>query len=425
MISDEHNIDQCGRFYGHSLLPYQRLNVLFCNGPNNQFVPRTIFADLEPYSINEIKAGCLSKMFNPESFIIGRYGAANNWAKGYYTEGAEIMDDLLNVARQQVENCDCLQGFHVIHSLGGGSGSGMGSLLLKNLQEEYDDRLVTTFSVFPSFDLSETVVEPYNSCLTLNQMISYTDQTVCFHNESMLDICQNTLKIRKPTFCDLNNLISMTMAGITACFRFPGQQNTDLRKLLTNMCPYPRLHFYIPGFAPMQSKCSESYKKITVTDIVNQMFNSKNQMTTFDPLDGRFVTCAAIFRGLVSSKEIDEQLTAVQETNKDLFVNWVPNNLKTAICDIPPSGMKLSATFISNTTAIHSSFKKLVSSFRSMYEKRAYIHWYTGEGMDENEFEEAEAGVLGLIDEYNECNEQECSDFESDGDSDCDSDISN
>lgn len=418
LISDEHNIDSCGQFYGNSLLPYQRLNVLYYGGQNCQFVPRTIFADLEPYSVNEIKTGCLRDMFNPESFVIGRCGAGNNWARGYYTEGAEIMDSILDVARRQVENCDCLQGFHVVHSLGGGSGSGMGSLLLQNLKEEYEDRLVTTFSVFPSIDHSETVVEPYNSILTLNQMICSTDQTVCFHNESLLDICQNTLKICKPTFCDLNNLISMTMAGITACFRYPGQHNTDLRKLLTNMCPYPRLHFYIPGFAPMNSKCSENYRKITATDIIYQIFDCRNQMTSFDPQDGRYITCAAIFRGLVSSKEIDEQLSAVQEKNKDLFVNWVPNNVKTAICDIPPSGMSLSATFVSNTTAIHTSFKKLVCSFRSMFQKRAYIHWYTGEGMDENEFEEAEAGVLSLIDEYIECNEQECSSDSEDDDDD-------
>lgn len=123
----------------------------------------------------------------------------------------------------------------------------MTSLLLKNLQDEYQDRLITTFSVLPSTDLSETVVEPYNAVLTLNQMISGTDQTICFHNESLLDICQNTLKLEQSTHCDMNNLIAMTMAGITACFRYPGQHNTDLRKMLTNMCPYPRLHFYIPG----------------------------------------------------------------------------------------------------------------------------------------------------------------------------------
>lgn len=119
MISDEHNIDACGRFYGNSLLPYQRLNVLYYCGDNCQFVPRTIFADLEPYSVNEIKAGCFANLFNPQSFVVGRCGAGNNWAKGFYTEGAEIMDSILDVTRRQVENCDCLQGFHIIHSIGG------------------------------------------------------------------------------------------------------------------------------------------------------------------------------------------------------------------------------------------------------------------------------------------------------------------
>lgn len=415
MISDEHNIDTCGRFFGNSLLPYQRLNVLYYCGDNCQFVPRTIFADLEPQSINEIRSGCHGSLFNPQSFVVGRSGAGNNWAKGYYTEGAELMDKILDVARRQVESCDCLQGFHVIHSIGGGTGAGTGCLLLENLKDEYEDRLVTTFSVLPSSDLSETVVEPYNAVLTLNQMISGADQTICFHNESLLDICQNTLKLQQTTHSDMNNLIAMTMAGITACFRYPGQHNTDLRKMLTNMCPYPRLHFFIPGYAPLMSECTKPYQKLTTSDLIYQIFDCRNQMTTFDPLDGRYITCAAVFRGLVSSKEVDEQLTAVQEKNKDSFVNWIPNNVKTAICDIPPSGMRLSATFVSNTTAIQTPFKQIVDGFSAMYQKRAYIHWYTGEGMEECEFEEAEAGVLSLIDEYNECNEQDC---ESDSDDD-------
>lgn len=202
------------------------------------------------------------------------------------------------------------------------------------------------------------------------------------------------------------------MAGITTCFRYPGQLNTDLRKLMTNMVPYPRLHFFIPGFAPLTPRLSEAYRKITTCDLVSQIFDSRNQFAAFDPQDGQYLTCAAIFRGLISSKEIEQQLMEIQEKRADSFANWVPNNIKTAICDIPPRGMKLSATFISNTTAIQHLFNRLMNQFQTMFQKRAFIHWYTGEGMDELEFAAAEEGVQSLIDEYNDCNEQDCEDEE-------------
>lgn len=80
----------------------------------------------------------------------GQSGAGNNWAKGHYTEGAELVDSVLDVVRKEAESCDCLQGFQLTHSLGGGTGSGMGTLLISKIREEYPDRIMNTFSVVPS-----------------------------------------------------------------------------------------------------------------------------------------------------------------------------------------------------------------------------------------------------------------------------------
>lgn len=420
IISDEHNINRCGHFYGDSFLPGQRLNVYYESGPRNIFVPRVVACDLEPASLNQLKCSCNGRMFNPDCFVSGRCGAGNNWAKGHYTDGAELMDCILDITRTQVEKCDCLQGFQMVHSIGGGSGSGMGSLLLKKLKDEYPDRIINTYSIIPSEKVSETVVEPYNAILSLNEMILNTDETICIDNEALFDISKNTLKLCTPVLSDLNHLVSMTMAGITTCFRYPGQLNTDLRKIMTNMVPYPRLHFFIPGFAPLSSRLSQEYCKITPSDLIKQIFDCRSQMAAIDNSEGRYLTCAAIFRGLVSSKEIEEQLMGYQEKNSDLFINWVPNNIKMAICDIPPRGFNLSATFISNTTAIQCVFQRLMVQYQSMFNKRAFVHWYTGEGMEEFEFIGAQEGVQSLIDEYNDCNEQD--DFDDDGEVNSESD---
>jgi hypothetical protein len=77
----------------------------------------------------------------------GNSGAGNNWAKGHYTEGAELVDQVMDQVRHESESCDCLQGFQFVHSLGGGTGSGMGTLLINKIREEYPDRIMNTFSI--------------------------------------------------------------------------------------------------------------------------------------------------------------------------------------------------------------------------------------------------------------------------------------
>jgi hypothetical protein len=157
------------------------------------------------------------------------------------------------------------------------------------------------------------------------------------------------------------------MSGVTTCLRFPGQLNADLRKLAVNMVPFPRLHFFMPGFAPLTSRGSQQYRALTVPELTQQMFDAKNMMAACDPRHGRYLTVAAMFRGRMSMKEVDEQMLNVQNKNSSYFVEWIPNNVKTAVCDIPPRGLKMSATFIGNSTAIQELFKRISEQFTAMF----------------------------------------------------------
>ena len=87
-------------------------------------VPRAILMDLEPGTMDSVRSGPFGQIFRPDNFVFGQSGAGNNWAKGHYTEGAELIDAVLDVVRKEAEGCDCLQGFTMTHSLGGGTGSG-------------------------------------------------------------------------------------------------------------------------------------------------------------------------------------------------------------------------------------------------------------------------------------------------------------
>merc|ERR1711976_894282 len=76
---------------------------------------------------------------------------------------------------------------------------------------------------------------------------------------------------------------------------------------------------------------------------------------------------------------------------------WIPNNIKASVCDIPPKGLKMAVAFAGNSTAIQEMFKRVAEYFTAMFRRKAFLHWYTGEGMDEMEFTEAESNKrLGL-----------------------------
>jgi len=400
VISAEHGISPSGSYEGDSDLQLERIHVYYNEATGGKYVPRAILTDLEPGTMDSVRCGVMGPLFRPDNYIFGKNGAGNNWAKGYYTEGAEIVDKVLDVVRKEAEGCDMLQGFQLTHSLGGGTGSGMGSLLLAKIREEYPDRIMNTFSVVPSPKVSETVVEPYNATLTVHQLVENTDETFCIDNKALHDICSNQLKLQTPTYGDLNHLVSAAMSGITTCLRFPGQLNADLRKLAVNMVPFPRLHFFMPGFSPVVSRGSQQYRAVTVQELTQQVFDAKNMMAACDPRHGRYLTAGVVFRGRMSVKEIDEQMFSIQNKNSSYFVEWIPNNVKTAVCDIPPRGLKMSATFMGNSTCIQELFKRIGEQFTAMFRRKAFLSWYTGEGMDEMEFTEAESNMQDLISEY-------------------------
>ncbi|GJN72477.1 tubulin beta chain [Purpureocillium lilacinum] len=384
-IAGEHGLDSNGIYHGDSDLQLDRMSVYFTEAYGNKYVPRAVLVDLEPGTMDAVRAGPFGQLFRPDNFVFGQSSAGNNWAKGHYTEGAELVDQVLDVVRREAEGCDCLQGFQIAHSLGGGTGSGMGTLLISKIREgtEFPDRMMATFSVVPSPKLVEN-----------------SDATFCIDNEALLDICMRTLKISNPSYGDLNHLVSAVMSGISTSLRFPGQLNSDLRKMAVNMVPFPRLHFFMVGFAPLTSRGAHSFRAVTVPELTQQLFDPKNMMAGSDFRNGRYLTCSAIFRGKVSMKEVEDQMHNLQRKNSAYFVEWIPNNIQTSSCSVPPQGLKMSSTFIGNSTAIQEIFKRVGEQFTAMFRRKAFLHWYTGEGMDEMEFTEAESNMNDLVSEY-------------------------
>ena len=181
------------------------------------------------------------------------------------------MEEVMDVIRKEVEGCDKLQGFDKAHAIGGGTGGGMTTLLVSKLREEYIDRLIQGFSIFPSINTPLSVVEPYNVGLTVNLLINSTEAIHVIENDSLDRICTRELKISKPSFDDFNTLVSSVMSGVSCSIRFPGQLNSNLRKIVTNLTPFVRNHFFMTSYvtSPM------AYQALSEKELTRQIFEPR------------------------------------------------------------------------------------------------------------------------------------------------------
>lgn len=379
----------------------ERIGVYFHVNASESAIPRALVVDLEPGTADIIKADpFLSNAFRPDNVINGKNGAGNNWAKGHYTEGAELVEEVLDKVRQEVERCEAPQGFQICHSIGGGTGSGMGTLLLLKIRDQYPDRITSTYTVGPSKKVSDVVLEPYNAVLSSHQLLENADETFLIDNEALYNISQNLLKNDDPTFDDMNKLIAQTMCGITSSLRFPGKLNGDLRKLGVNLVPFPRLHFFLIAQAPLFSEGNAAMTNTDVNELISQCTGGKNFFVNVKPDEGKYLAASFVFRGQMSTHEVDSCINAHQDKHADTFVEWIPNNLKTSVVEVAPLSSEVSATFVANTTNLKEIYQRYATQFGKLYKRKAFLHSYKAEGMDEMEFQEADKNVRDLITEY-------------------------
>eukprot|EP00501_MAST-03F_sp_TOSAG23-6_P002134 GSMAST32.ASY1.ANO1.2231.1 assembled CDS len=130
----------------------------------------------------------LGELFDDTQLITSESGAGNNWAVGHMQCGPEYEERLLELVRHQAEMCDSLQSFLLLHSLGGGTGSGLGTFLIRLLKDHLPKVYRFSTSVFPSSKNDDVITSPYNSIFALEQLAQHA---VCFifFNEALMDVC--------------------------------------------------------------------------------------------------------------------------------------------------------------------------------------------------------------------------------------------
>lgn len=138
------------------------------------------------------------------------------------------------------------------HSIAGGTGSGMGSYIMERLSDRFPKKLIQTYSVFPNQDeISDVVVQPYNSLLTLRRLTSCADCVVVLDNTALNRIATDRLHIQNPSFSQINALVSTIMSVSTTTLRYPSYMNNNLIGLTAPLIPTPQLHFLMTGYTPL------------------------------------------------------------------------------------------------------------------------------------------------------------------------------
>ncbi|KAG1210988.1 hypothetical protein G6F35_010537 [Rhizopus arrhizus] len=330
--------------------------------------------DLEPSVIDEVRTGAYKDLFHPEQLISGKEDAANNYARGHYTVGKEMVDNVLDRIRKLADNCSGLQGFLVFHSFGGGTGSGFGALLMERLSVDYGKKSKLEFSVYPAPQLSTSVVEPYNSVLTTHTTLEHSDVSFMVDNEAIYDICRRNLDIQQPTYSNLNRLIAQVVSSITASLRFSGSLNVDLGEFQTNLVPYPRIHFPLVTYAPIISAAKAYHEQLSVHEITTSCFDPYNQMVKCDPRRGKYMACCLLYRGDVVPKDTNAAISVIKTKRTIQFVDWCPTGFKVGINHQPPitvpggdvAKVQRALCMLSNTTAIAEAWSRLDHKFDLM-----------------------------------------------------------
>lgn len=384
--------------------------TFFSETGNGKYVPRAIYCDLEPNVIDSVRHGPYSNLFHPGQMIAGKEDASNNYCRGYYTVGRELIDEVVEKVRRVSENCEGLQGYMTFRSFGGGTGSGFGALLLERLRAEFPKKSQLEFCVYPAPQNGTSVVEPYNATLTTHTTIESSDCTFIVDNDAIFDICRRNLGIERPSYDNLNRLIAQVVSSVTASIRFSGSLNVDLAEFQTGLVPYPRIHYPMVSYAPVVSAARASHEANTVQEMTISCFEPQSQMLKCDPRNGKYMSTCLLYRGDVVPKEVHAAITTLKSKSTIQFVDWSPTGFKVGICYrspvMVPNGdlakVDRAICTLSNNTAIAEAWNALGHKFDLMYSKRAFVHWYVGEGMEGGEFIEARENLASLERDYQE-----------------------
>ena len=366
---------------------------------------RAVLVDMEEGVVNSLLKSPLGDLFNSRQLMTDVSGSGNNWAVGHYMYGDMYKEKITDILRQETERCDSLQSFFTFHSMGGGTGSGLGSRILSLLRDEY--RHVYRFSVpvFPSAE-DDVITSPYNSVLALRMLTENADCVLPFDNEALIDItkliassAKQDSKKKEKAFDRMNDIIANLLLNLTSSARFEGTLNVDLNEIAMNLVPFPRMQYLISSMAPLYMPKDVGMTVKKIDQMFAETFSKEFQLLKVQPRQHLYLACALLLRGKVAISDIRRNVDKLNAAIS--FAHWNENGWKIGHCATPPIDKPYSLLTLANNTSILTYLDRVRERFTKLYRRRAHLHHYLGvEGMELSCFEESIDSLMGLIEDY-------------------------
>jgi len=379
---------------------------------------RAVLIDMEEGVVNEImKKSPIASVFNNKQFITDQSGAGNNWAVGHLEYGKQYRDVISNVIRKTAEKCDCLTCFFCIHSMGGGTGSGLGTFVLQLLEDEYPDVFRFVTAVYPSAD-DDVITSAYNSTLAMHMLTECADCVVPIENQALINIVNrvesstNKLKNGERTSTDaradakrsrpfdsMNNIVANLLLNLTSSSRFEGSLNVDLNEISTNLVPYRKLHYLTSSMTPLYSLANSKVSMRNLNEMFTDAFSKDHQVLQVDPKHGLYLACALIVRGKVEISDIRRNIDRLIPSLN--FVHWNRDGWKTGLCSVPPVNQQRALLSLANNTCMLHTCLDIRNRCMKLYKRKAHLHHYLNvEGFDDLMFADSIESLDWLISEY-------------------------
>ncbi|KAH8722746.1 Tubulin/FtsZ, GTPase domain-containing protein [Phaeosphaeriaceae sp. PMI808] len=412
-LCQEHGINRDGNLEDFATEGGDRKDVFFYQSDDTRYIPRAILLDLEPRVLHSIQSSAYKNIYNPENFYIHKdgTGAGNNWGMGY-SMGEQVHEDVLDMIDREADGSDSLEGFMLLHSIAGGTGSGLGSFMLERLNDRFPKKLIQTYSVFPNMQDGDIVVQPYNSLLSMRRLTQNADSVVVLDNGALSKIAADRLHVLNPSFEQTNQLVSTVMSASTTTLRYPGYMHNDLVGIVASLIPTPRCHFLMTSYTPFSGENVEQAKtvrKTTVLDVMRRLLQPKNRMVSTNPTKKScYMSILNIIQGEADPSDVHKSLMRIRERRLATFIPWGPASIQVALTKKSPyvtSSHRVSGLMLANHTGIATLFKRVVAQYNTLRKRNAFLESYKREAPFKDglgEFDEAKEVVTGLIEEYEE-----------------------
>ncbi len=365
---------------------------------------RCLAIDMEEGVLNSMMKGPLRSLFDSTHFISDVSGAGNNWAVGHMEYGDKHIESISDMLRLLVEKCDCIQTFLVMHSLGGGTGSGLGTRVLGMLEEDFPHVFRFAVTVMPS-EVDDVVTAPYNSCFALKELIEHADCVIPLDNDALARVVDKAhgktsnahqsdvptapggggFNVADPTrnkglpFDEMNAICAQMLSNLTCSMRFPGSLNMDMNEVTTNMIPYPRLHLLTSAISPLSVSKMSTTGARNLDAMFSACLDRDHQLVSYPNSVGRrarTLAAALIARGPhVTVGDLSRNVVKIHERLD--MVYWNADGFKTALCDVAPLGQPHSLLMLSNNCAIASKIRTMQERFMRLYSVKSHVHHYT------------------------------------------------